>query len=411
MKTLIKIGTRNVRRNLRRTLITALAIFVGVVVILLTRGLLNGIQANIKSSVTDTQLSDMQVHAKGYVDSMEGAPLTPSLPQDFVTQKMVLDAGGAAVSPRIMFGGLISYGDNSTMLMAQAIDPATEFDVTPRKKLILAQGRHLAPGDTDTIVLANGLAAGMHVKVGDTVTVLTNTLSGAMNAADLTVVGTVTPGSPLENKRLAFVTLQGAQQLLGMKDRVTEFAIHMPARASYEQTEDTVRRLSAELAKQPVASETHTWKQLMPTMVDLLKTQDIVLGIVVAVLFFIVLVGIINTMLMSVFERVREVGTMMAIGMRRPQVIIMFLFEALTLGIIGASAGAVAGLALIQVLDTVGIMMPVPGSDITMPLEISVASYYPLLAMAVAVASALLAAVYPAWQASKLKPIDAIRSR
>lgn len=411
MDTLLKIGIRNVRRNLRRTLITVLAIFVGVVVMLLTRGLVNGIQGNLKSSVTEVQLGDMQVHAKGYVDSMEGAPLTPNLPQDYLTQAMVTAAGGAAVAPRINFGGMISNGERSTMVMVQSIDPAHEYEVALRKKKVISAGRALEPGDDNTVVLAAGLAQALQVEIGSTVTILTNTATGAMNATDLTVVGFVAAGNALENKRLAVMPLADAQRLLKMEGVVTEFAVRVPPQSGDDGAIVIRDRLAASLAaKGGVAAEVHTWKQLMPTIEQMIKAQNFVLVLIIGIIFFIVLVGIINTMLMSVFERVREIGTMMAMGMRRPQVITVFMFEALTLGVLGAVFGAFVGILLVMGIDAMEIPLTAPGGAVPMPLRTTLDAAFPIKAILIAVVSALVAAIYPAWQASKLKPIDAIRS-
>lgn len=411
MDTLLKIGIRNVRRNLRRTLITVLAIFVGVVVMLLTRGLVNGIQGNLKASVTEVQLGDVQVHAKGYVDSMEGAPLTPNLPQDYLTADLAAKAGAEAVAPRINFGGMISNGDRSTMVLAQSIDPAVEYAVTPRKKKVISAGRALEPGDAGVVVLATGLAQALDVEIGSTITVLTNTATGAMNAVDLTVVGLVAAGNPLENKRLAVIPLADAQRLLKMDGRVTEFALRVPVAGGDALTNDVKAQLLTLLQQKGGADfEVHTWKQLMPTIEQMMKAQNFVLILIIGIIFFIVLVGIINTMLMSVFERVREIGTMMAMGMRRPQVITVFMFEALTLGILGAVLGAVVGILLVMGIDAMQIPLTTPGASVPMPLRTTLDAAFPFKAVIIATVSALVAAIYPAWQASKLKPIDAIRS-
>lgn len=409
MNTLFKIGARNVRRNVRRTLITALAIFVGVIVILLTRGLVSGIQLNLKAMTTETQLGDLQVHTAGYVNSAEGAPLSLAMDDHAFPPTLAREAGAIAVAPRILFGGMISRGDASTMVIAQSIDPAVEYAVTPRKRDVISQGHGLEPGDSAGIVLAEGLAGALNATLGDTVTILTNTKSGAMNAADFTVVGLMAPSSPFENKRAAVVQLADAQTLLGMRGQVTEFALRLPSDASNEDTDAARTKLAALLASRG-KFEVHTWRDLMPQINDIIKTQDAVLALVIAVLFFIVLVGIVNTMLMSVFERVREVGTLMAMGMRGHQVVTMFIFEALTLGVIGAAAGAVAGMAIVALLNRAGLQMAPPGATIKMVLLVVLPQIYPLKAMGIAVLSALLAAVYPAWQASKLKPIDAIRN-
>jgi putative ABC transport system permease protein len=410
MKTLFKIGARNVRRNLRRTLITALAIFIGVIVILLTRGLVNGIQVNLKAMTTETQLGDLQVHRQGYMNSAEGAPLSLNMPDHAVSAVAVRAAGAVAVAPRILFGGMISRADNSTMVIAQSIDPSIEYTVTPRKKDVISQGHALAPEDTGGIVLAEGLAGALGATLGDTVTILTNTESGAMNAADFTVVGLMAPASPFENKRAAVIQLADAQTLLGMRGKVTEFAVRLPPDMGDARLDLMRDKLAAAVNTGAEKFEVHTWRDLMPQIKDIIRTQDAVLALVIGVLFFIVLVGIVNTMLMSVFERVREVGTLMAMGMRGHQVIVMFIFEALTLGVIGATAGAIAGMGIVSLLNQAGLQMAPPGASVKMVLQVVLSQTYPLKAMGIAIVSALIAAVYPAWQASKLKPIDAIRN-
>jgi putative ABC transport system permease protein len=144
--------------------------------------------------------------------------------------------------------------------------------------------------------------------------------------------------------------------------------------------------------------------------VNAIELQNSVLRYIIAVFFIVMIAGIVNTMLMSVFERIREVGTMMAIGVRRKRILAMFLFEAMTLGSMGALAGLIFGGGFVLLTGRVGFPMPSIGDAEAYTVYPYVAPSYMLTVMGIALVTAVIAALYPALRASRLRPAEALRT-
>ena len=209
---------------------------------------------------------------------------------------------------------------------------------------------------------------------------------------------------PYENKRVVTVPLKLAQELLGMEGKVTELAV---AVEDLGKVERVAERLRAALGPE---YEVHTWQELQPFVRDVIRRQEFVLALISTILFVIILTGIINTMLMSVFERVREIGTMLAVGVRRRQVLGLFLLEAAVLGMVGGAGGVGVGAVVVGVLGAKGIAMENLGTGGPVLLRPELDPPFVGMAFAVAVGGAVLAAAWPAWKASRLNPVDALRS-
>lgn len=159
-----------------------------------------------------------------------------------------------------------------------------------------------------------------------------------------------------------------------------------------------------------MAAEVHAWDEIADMFSTVMFIQDIIFASVCVVLFVLVLTGVVNTMLMTVFERVREIGTMMAMGVKRRRVVLMFLFESAGIGLLGAALGALVGVTIILIMNQTDLTFAPPGSggEVTMYPTIGVG--YVFVAVVLAVFGALMAALYPAWRASHLRPAEAIRT-
>ena len=195
-----------------------------------------------------------------------------------------------------------------------------------------------------------------------------------------------------------------AQHVTHMKGRVTAFAVRVRDRGLIEPLARTLRSLKTDT---PI--EVLTWGDLGPYLRDVMRLQDRVLGVVMAVIFILLLTGIANTMLMSVFERTREVGTLMCLGMRRARILVLFVLEAVLLTAIAAAVGTALGLAAVRIAHFIGLpfFIPAVGPIIVRPI---VDPRYVAISFLAAMTSALLAAFYPAWRASRMNPVDALRA-
>jgi putative ABC transport system permease protein len=200
------------------------------------------------------------------------------------------------------------------------------------------------------------------------------------------------------------VPLKTAQELLGLSGRVTEYAIRVDDLGRLEQIKGD---LQATLGPD---YEVHTWQELNTFIRDIINRQNFVMGAIALVLFVIALTVIGNTMLMSVFERVREIGTLLAVGVKRFQVLQLFVLEAALLGVIGGVSGAALGQLALRLISRVGIQIEMPGTSSVALLQPNTSLRYTLIAVAVAVLGALIASALPARRASRLNPVEALRN-
>ena len=323
----------------------------------------------------------------------------------------------ASVAPRLRFVGLLANGETSTGIVGIAIDPARDRRVCPKgpgsaaardpaSPIGLVDGRGLRDADEPVAVVAAGLAAALGLHAGARVTLLAQTASGATDAVDLTVAGIYRLPDPEEDKHTVVVALPIAQRLLHMPGRATALAL---AVRDPNAVADAVAAVRAAVADVTPELEVHPWGDLAPYHRDIVKLQDDVLGVVLAIVFVLVLVGVVNSMLMSVFERTREIGTLMSIGLRRRRILTLFLLESLALGSAAALVGIGLGVLLIGAAHAhgVGFDIPAVGRVLNRP---TLAPIFVLYALGGAALAGVAGGVLPAVRASRLRPIEALRA-
>lgn len=406
MSRLPRLAVRNVGRNRRRSLITALTIVFGVAMVVTTRGVMFGLQRMMITDTVEGRLGALQVHRLGYLDNVDSVPLTLNFPySEALLDRIKAVPHVTGVTGRIQFNGLVSNGLAQTMFVGRGVDVVRELQVCPRVGTTLKPGgTPLGAGDDTKVLLGFELGQSFGVEPGKTVALQTTSPTGRANSLDLTVQGLSTSAFPFENKRVVSVTLSTAQALLGLEGKVTELALSVDELDRVEEVAESVRRvLGAEY-------EVHTWPELQPFVRDIIARQNFVLGAVALILLVIVLTSIINTMLMSVFERVREIGTLMAVGVRRSQVMLIFLIEAGVIGLLGGVSGAALGKVIVAVLASLGIRFELSGLGAVNVLRPMVTWAFVGGAVVVALVAAVGASLWPAWRASRMNPVDALRN-
>jgi putative ABC transport system permease protein len=400
---LIPIAFRNLRRNLRRTLLTALAITLGVYIITMMRGMVNAFQGRIIENITDARTGHVQVHRAGYLASTEAVPLDLNF-ETALAERVRAVAGVEAAAARIAFAGMINNGETSVMFLGNGMDPVNEPRVTPLAAEDALEGGTLDPSRKDGVLVGQGLATALKLKVGSSVTLLCNTVHGSINAVDATVIGIVQSRLPFENKKLVIAPLALAQEVLQMEGRATELAVRAQGRLTPDALKASIALALGE------GYEVHTWLEVMAFFSALMALQNFLMAFVQFMLFTVVLVAIVNTMMMTVFERTREIGTMMAIGLRRRKVLALFLLESASLGLLGGLVGASVGYTVVNLVGRRGISLPVPGIERPTAFYPYATLAFTAFAVALAVAGATLSALWPAWKGSRLNPVDALRA-
>ncbi len=409
MNALLSMAFRNVLRNRRRTLITLAAVAVGITAVGGIRGVLNGLQDSMTRGSIRGTLGAMQVHRTGYLANVMSTPLSLDFANDDALVKKVLAVKGVtAVAPRIQFAGSLTLSatdqDDSPEALffgATAIDPVLERQVCPDRWKLFTDDTVF---DDTHVVLGDALAAAFGAKHDSEAILLAPDRDGSLNGELAQVGGAMRAIMPGEMK-IAVVPLSLAQKLLRMEGRVTELAVAIDDTSHLEAIASQVR------AAVGPEFEVHTWAELAPERKTIMGIQNGVSNVVAVVFLLLMLLGVANTMLMSVLERTREVGTMMAVGLTRGSVMVLFLLEALVLGAMGAAGGLAGASTITFILAKRGIHFTPPNSSMEIDVYPFMTAAFTVGVMFAAVFGAVLFSLYPAWRASRLRPVEALAGR
>jgi len=403
----IKLAWRNMWRNWRRTAIALVAIVLGLVLLLLLSSLINGSDQAIFGNAVKIYGGAVQVHAPGYRDKVNRMPLLPLADADTVVQVALEQPTVIAAAKRIHTGGLLARGGESQPVAITAIQPSVEAPISIQAANV-ASGRFLLDGEGDAIFIGKALADQLGVKVGDRVTLLGHSKHEAMRQRTVTVVGLYSLGAADLEKSTAFITLEQAQSLFNLRDQSTEVAISL-SDVGHEVT--VIPALQAALP----GYEVDSWKTLKPEITDTLATKQVFTTVLGFVVIMIASIGILNLQLMAVFERTREMGVLAALGMKGRQIMALFLVEGTLIGVVGAVIGCLAGVGVVMLIRMSGGINFAFAEGMGEVTALMGTHLMPVLTVADVVVRGVLVAIiaglaslYPAWQASRKEPADAL---
>jgi len=410
----LRLAMKNLLRTKRRTLLTGLLIAVGVVAVIMFTGLSGSFQRAIVGQITDSVISHIQVHRKGYMASVDNLPLDRMIPPGAygkLADILSRADGVEAFSPRIKFGAMLSNYAQTTTVRLNGVDPEKARQVVP---LLSSRVKGAVRGDTllkkGEILLPETVARGMGIKTGDTVVVVANNKDGSVNGMTFEVAGVVEslmgPGG-----RDGYLHIEEAAALLRMEaPEISEVAVRIK---NFEQVPAVEERLRTSLGaitnkQNTPLFEIHSWDRLTP-FYNVVRMIDIMtLGIKV-ILIAVVLISVLNVMMMSVYERVREIGTLAAMGTRPGQIMALFVAEGFCLGLAGAFAGAAVGLGALRVLRMTGVDVAFGGANQVFTLAPAVEPGEVISACLTVLGVSILAGLQPAAKAARLEPVDALR--
>ena len=353
----------NTRRNRRRSLVTVAIAALGTAAILLAGGFaLSTYQGLAEASARTT--GHLVLARTAQFDGFEDTPLQHGLTDaQALRRRLLADPAVRQVLPRVEFGGLISNGDKSVIMMGVGIEPDAEFAVKG-PFLTVEAGRELAGAERGAVMLGAGLARNLKVQPGASLTLLAGTTEGAMNALDVTVAGIVSTGVPEIDQRLVYTDVATAQRLL-VTDRVSSLGIFLDR---MEATLPARARLGASLPDLAL----RTWEEQAPFYRSVRALYNRIFGALGLIIGVIVVVVVANAMAMSVIERTREIGTLRALGTRPGQLLQTLAMEGLLLGAAGGAIGAAITVAVSVALQLFPVMMPPPpGRSTGYPLLIT----------------------------------------
>jgi len=411
MGNLFKIAFRNLLRYKRRTLLTASLVTIGVVFVLLFISISGSFKNMMVGQMTDSMLGHLEVHRKGYLVSIDNLPLNLNLKlqayqkfEGILKQQPEVEA----FSPRIKFGGMFSTFVETTNIRLNGVYPDREFKTVPLLPSRLTNGAKKAL-EKGEIWIPELMSKSMKVNIGDTVVIIATNKDGSVNGKQFKVAGVLEsvtgPGG-----RDGYIHLEDAMEVLRMEEmEVSEVAIRLKDFGQLHAFSDRLERLlSGEVNKQgkPIY-EVHTWEKLSP-FYNIARMIDIMAFFIKLMLIAVVLVSIMNVMIMAVYERIREIGTIAAIGTLPGKILSMFVLEGLFLGTMGALAGDLIGLIIILILNRVGITFDF-GRETGLVLSTTIGPFDVLTISIIVIFISVAASLQPAFKASRMEPIKALR--
>jgi putative ABC transport system permease protein len=411
MGNLFKISIRNLFRYKRRTFLTVSLIAVGVVFVLGYVSISGSFKNMMIGQITDSMLGHLQVHRKGYVASIENLPLNLNLkPRAFQKLEGILNQQPEveAYSPRIKFGGMFSTFVETTNIRLNGVYPEKEFKTVPLLASRIVEGQKaLNKGE---ILLPELLAKGMKAKVGDMVVIVATNQDGSVNGKQFKVGG-ILESATGPGGRDGYIHIGDAREVLRMGEmEISEIAIRLKDFGKVEAfTRKLDSLLSGEVNKQGRPTfEVHSWEQLTP-FYNIARMIDMMTVFIQILLIAVVLISIMNVMIMAVYERIREIGTIAAIGTLPAKILSMFIMEGFCLGVIGAVIGNIVGTAIIFVLNVSGWVTFDFGRQKGLVLSPTLDPTNMLVISAIVIIVSGVASLQPALKASRMEPIQALR--
>lgn len=406
---LLRLAVRNLVRNTRRTAITVAGIALGLALMVLANNIANYSHQDMLRTATGLLAGDVVVQEQGY----QADPKDDTVVAD---SKSVADAlakaiPNAIITRRLAVQGLITSPTNSVGVMLRGVEPGVEAQVIDLDNK-LVDGEWLSPDDPQGIVMGHAMVDSLGIAVGDKVVFMGQPEGSEVQSRLFRLRGVYATGAAELDGFVAIVPLAAAQSLYTTADPATQIAIHLP---DAHHTDVALAAAKAAVTRPDV--EILGWEDAIPDIRDFVHLDSAYGDGIWAVLGVIVAMGVVNTVLMSVMERVREFGVMMAVGMRPARLAGLILTEGVVLGVVGAALGLFLGLVTtaavahwgIDLSGDVGSSMEAAGVPLSMKLYAEVdygrLGLYPVIG----VGFALIASLWPAWRVMRLQPVQAIR--
>lgn len=399
----LKLAFRNLFRNTRRTLLTCLLIGCGLTALILSDSIIEGMNQLLVNSITKTLQGEMQVHHPKFLDTWDADYYlhnTEELVKEIESDPLV-----SALAVRTLSGGMISSSYNLGAGMIYGINPNQELKLSQISQAVI-EGRYLT-GNEDEILIGSELADLLEVSLDDRVVVTMAEIdSGELSQSLFRLSGIVHFGIRAMDSSFAFINLRKAQSILGLQDQSHEIAVRFHNPEDGQRSDlPLINRLSTE------KSEALNWIQFDPAIGSMIEMSEYSTVIIGTVLFLLVSLGVINSMFMSIYERIYEFGVAKAIGTRATQLVKLILCEAFLLAIISCIFGLVLGGLLSYWASVEGVPLgdfEVSGIAINDKIVPINRAYQFIQFPIYVILLTIIAAIYPAVFAARISPAEAL---
>ncbi len=406
MNLYFRLAWRNIWRHRRRTVIVALAISLTLAMVMFYDGMVAGFEDAIYGNAIKVLGGNIQIHADGYQVDGEQTPLLP-LPDDQAAVKAALaQPQVVAASRRINTSGLATSRKGAFAVGIIGIEPELEAPVYLIAQNV-TQGRYLKAGDQDMLLIGKGLADAMDIQVGDRFSLSGRAPHQQIKTRTMTVVGIYDVGMADIEKRTVYMSLANAQEMFDLKGQSTEVVV---ALKQIGQEPEVIKALQPMLPGFEMAS----WQTNYPDLESAIQTKGGAMRIFEVIILVSVGIGILNLLLMAVYERTREIGLLAALGLKPGQIRTLFLIEGALLGIVGVVAGIGLGLLINFTMSKVGMDFG-QFSSMTVYTALIRDKVYTSLGLekigfhvAIILVVTILAALYPASEAARQEPAKSL---
>lgn len=405
VKIVLMIGWRNVFRNKRRSIIVASSIVVGLVVMMFSMAIMNGFNRQMLENTINTSLGHVAIHKKGFFYDMK---LSLSfVPKDLCNAIKNIQ-GVACIGQRVKFEAMVQSSRSSQGVLVMGIQPEEEKCVS---NIFEYAGNdihsYITNSSNNDILISRSLATKLGIGIGDKCVVMLQDKDGVLAAHAFIVKGLYQ--SPIESfdKYVVYTGIRKAQEISGLGNAISEIIVRCRDKDFADSVASTINSLdTADL-------EVLTWKQMAPNIVQAIKLFDTMMYVFLAIIFISIIFTIANTMIMAIMERYREIGIMKSIGTQPSWIAAIVILEACGLGVLGIVAGIVITYLLVAITATTGInfafyseSMRVWGTGTTIYPFLTATNS--IVATVIVLLNTIVASLYPAYKAAKIKPIDAL---
>jgi putative ABC transport system permease protein len=404
---LIRLAFRNIFRNFRRTLITLSALAIALLLMILFDSYYSGLDLATFKKLIDYETAHLKFYPQGYKEDIDNLPIEHAFDPAPVLSVLLADPLVKSATPRISFRSTLSNGIYQLPVVGMAVDPAQDETVFTMKQSVI-QGEYLA-GTEEALVLGADVAKDFNAGVGDTLTVLCRTKYSTFQALDLQVKGLIRSDDYAIDYNAAIITLGAAQKALDLNKGVTEVNIRL-------KDINEIPAFKKKYAGRFPGLELWTWKEVAEDVIAHSESHAMMKNIMFACIVIIALIGISNTILIAAFERMREIGMLAAMGMKRRQIVGLFILEGTLIGTVGSAIGCFLGFLLVTFWTTRF------GFDLSFAMKSwgnvgfrnmiflgawNIELIWQVFVFGVVVSA--LSSIYPALVASRMQPTEALR--
>ena len=399
------IAWRNIWRNKKRSAVILISITLGLCGGILATGIMIGMAESMVNTSIDRNLGHVQIHSTAFKENRSINSVIPGALN--LEDSLRSIAGVTGVSARTIIEGMASSPETNSGVQIIGIDPPAESSVTTIAKCVV-QGEFLNPKYPMMAIIGRDLAKKLGLKIGSKLVLSFAGRDGSIIYGSFRIVGLFDTGSSIFDKSSVMARRDDLAALLGSSPLIHEIAVRLQSAQLVPEALSRIKTLVPHLAVE-------SWKDLAPELRLTSETTDISMLFFLGIILLGLLFGITNTMLMSVLDRVREFGVLMAIGMKRRRVFWLVMLETVFLSISGGIVGVTLGAVLVWITQTTGINLSVVAEGLSSYGIASVLYPHVPLVLYVELAglvivTALAAAIYPGIKATKLNPAASIRT-